>query len=827
MTEYPATVSQKTSRITFFSIGAVLLLLGILVMLGWWLKIAPLVQLVPGFAAMVFNTALCFTLLGTALMLAGLSPVRHERAQLLLGGLTVVIAALALSQDLFGIDLGIDRLFNADWLHDEYQHRTRMAPNTALAFILGGATLILIHRGRARWMRIVAQYTALAVGLIGLIGLLGYVLGLEFLFAWYPYARMAAHTATGFTLLGIGLWVCWRRAGKNAEQTVSPDARIALTGGMILVAMASTAGIVGFLLLVQQTEATLKRGLQVSLHNRVEVYRDNLNNAVMNVREIALRPTIQRELQRWHATPGHPEALDFLRRASSNYIGLGMSAVALDDANGRRVAHAGNFAHAPALRVPLKLPHRTELLWENGLVLHTRLPVIVEKQVIGSITAEQRLSLLTQMFENVRGLGETGEMVLCATRGDQIDCFPTRLRPEAFTLPRRMQGKLLPIAVALDGFQDVSQMVDYRGKQVIAAYSPVHQTGLGMVIKMNVEELYQPIHRQFQQILLLLLVLTVGGILLLRWQVMPLARRLIESERGARENELRWRFALEGSQNGVWDWDLNTNTVFFSQRWKEMLGYEEHEISMDLQEWDKRVHPDDKTRVYADIEKHMKGDTAYYENEHRMMCKNGTYKWILDRGMIVSRDANGKPARMIGTHTDITDRKQNEETIRELSLIDELTGLRNRRGFMTLAEAEFLLARRMKRALTLFYADLNGMKTINDTLGHAEGDNALRDIADILGKVFRDSDIIARLGGDEFAVLALEISDLKPEHIIQRLEASVAEYNRVSRRRYTLSLSIGAVHIEPETDASLNELLKQADEEMYRVKQKRRTTRGH
>lgn len=184
---------------------------------------------------MVFNTAFCFMLLGTALMLAGLSPARHERTQLLLGGMTIVIAALVLSQDLFGIDIGIDHLFTADWLYDERQHRTRMAPNTAVAFILGGTTLIMVHRGRVRWIRPVAQYMALAVGLIGLTGLLGYLLRLEFLFAWYPYARMAVHTATGFTLLGTGLWVYWRCAGKYAEQTDSPDARIVFTGSMILV----------------------------------------------------------------------------------------------------------------------------------------------------------------------------------------------------------------------------------------------------------------------------------------------------------------------------------------------------------------------------------------------------------------------------------------------------------------------------------------------------------------------------------------------------------------------------------------------------------------
>lgn len=825
-----ASPPERLSQALILS-GGVLVMLGATVILGWLLKIPVLVRITPDTAAMVFNSALCFILSGAALMLSSLSSRWRERAQLL-SGLTLVIAVLSLSQDLFSIDIGIDHLLSADWLHDTRPHPTRMAPNTALAFMLSAGTLILLNREPGRWTGYLTQYLALAVTLIGMTALLGYLLKLEFLFAWYPYARMAMHTAAGITLLGIGLWVCWQHAKIKMGQISTPDVHIVFTGSVILVTMALTAGIGGFLVLVQQTEITLKRGLQLSLHNRVEVYRDSLNNAVVNVRNITLRPAIQRELMRLRAIPDQAEALEFLRKAISSYTELGMSAVALDDAGGRRLVQAGRFAHAPTLRVSLNLSYRAELLWNQGLVLRTRVPIIINKQLLGAVIAEQPLPLLTQMLDNIRGLGETGEMVLCATQRDENTCFPTRLRSETFTAPRQIQGKLLPISLALDGFQDVSMAIDYRGKQVIAAYSPIYQTGLGMVIKMNVEEVYQPIHRQFQDILLLLLALTVGGILLLRWQVLPLANRLVRSERDAhaayeklQESEQRWQFALEGARNGVWDWNLKTNEVFLSRQWKKMLGYEDHEISTKLEEWNKRVHPDDKARTYADIEKHLSGQVPYYENEHRVQCKDGSYKWILDRGMIVSRDPDGRALRMIGTHTDITDRKQYEDTIRELSLKDELTGLRNRRGFMTLAEAEFLLARSLKRGLALFYADLDNMKRINDTYGHAEGDNALRDVAALLKKTFRDSDIVARLGGDEFSVLTLETSQDRPEHIIQRLESNITEHNRSAGRRYTLALSIGAVYMSPGSEMSMEALLSQADAEMYRVKQARGAAR--
>lgn len=134
-----------------------------------------------------------------------------------------------------------------------------------------------------------------------------------------------------------------------------------------------------------------------------------------------------------------------------------------------------------------------------------------------------------------------------------------------------------------------------------------------------------------------------------------------QSELQLRESEQRWHFAIDGSALGLWDWNVLEGTVFFSLRWKAMLGFDEDEVSNSLSEWESRVHPDDVTKVMADVERHLRGETEYYENEHRMLCKDGSYKWILDRGKVVEFTAEGKPLRMIGTHTDITERKENEE----------------------------------------------------------------------------------------------------------------------------------------------------------------------
>ena len=140
-----------------------------------------------------------------------------------------------------------------------------------------------------------------------------------------------------------------------------------------------------------------------------------------------------------------------------------------------------------------------------------------------------------------------------------------------------------------------------------------------------------------------------------------------------RESEFRWKFAIEGSGDGLWDRDVPQSTVFFSARWKEMLGFAQDEIGSGLDEWSKRIHPDDLVQVMADVQAHLDGTTPLYVSEHRVSCKNGGYKWILDRGLVVERDAAGKPLRMIGTHSDISEHKSTErELIQHRNHLEEL-----------------------------------------------------------------------------------------------------------------------------------------------------------
>jgi PAS domain S-box-containing protein len=138
-----------------------------------------------------------------------------------------------------------------------------------------------------------------------------------------------------------------------------------------------------------------------------------------------------------------------------------------------------------------------------------------------------------------------------------------------------------------------------------------------------------------------------------------------QAEQSYRSSEERWQFALEGSGDGVWDWDIASGKVFYSDRWKSILGFEPDDLGNDERLWEKLVHPDDREWVGKEIQRHLRSETPVYMTEHRLHCRDGSFKWILDRGKVLERDEDGTPLRMVGTYADITDRKRMENQLRQ------------------------------------------------------------------------------------------------------------------------------------------------------------------
>lgn len=161
-----------------------------------------------------------------------------------------------------------------------------------------------------------------------------------------------------------------------------------------------------------------------------------------------------------------------------------------------------------------------------------------------------------------------------------------------------------------------------------------------------------------------------------------------EMELALQKREERWHFAIEGAGDGAWDWNLITDEIFFSDQWKIMLGYSVYEIENKIDEWKKLIHPNDLKSCLSELDKHFNGETEFYSNEYRMLCKDGNYKWILDRGKLIEWSNDGKPLRIIGTHKDITSRKLYEEQLRKgIEKEKELNELKSR--FVATTSHEF------------------------------------------------------------------------------------------------------------------------------------------
>jgi diguanylate cyclase (GGDEF)-like protein/PAS domain S-box-containing protein len=227
-----------------------------------------------------------------------------------------------------------------------------------------------------------------------------------------------------------------------------------------------------------------------------------------------------------------------------------------------------------------------------------------------------------------------------------------------------------------------------------------------------------------------------------------------------RESEDRYALSARGANDGLWVWDLRTNEVYYSPRWKAMLGYAEEEIGGTPDDWFSRVHEDDIHILRSALDHHLLGHTPHFENEHRMRAKSGEVRWMLSRGLAV-RDSSGNALRIAGSQTDITERKRAEERLTFDAFHDALTQLPNRALFMDRLQRAIDAQRRYPDALyAVLFLDLDRFKVVNDSLGHTIGDELLVAVAERLHANLRASDTVARLGGDEFAVLVEEIHDI-------------------------------------------------------------------
>ncbi|HYA01371.1 MAG TPA: diguanylate cyclase [Candidatus Binatia bacterium] len=312
----------------------------------------------------------------------------------------------------------------------------------------------------------------------------------------------------------------------------------------------------------------------------------------------------------------------------------------------------------------------------------------------------------------------------------------------------------------------------------------------------------------------------------LRAQTEDLARA-VKRERDLREeirrSEERYALAARATNDGLWDWDLGASTIFYSNRWKGLLGYQGSDLAGAPEDWFDRVHPDDLPRLREALDACIAGATEVMECEHRLRARGDSYRWMLCQALAVRDATDGRATRLVGSLTDVTAQRELEEQLRYGAHHDSLTSLPNRTLFLErLTQALARAERNPAARVGLLFLDLDGFKQVNDRYGHTVGDQLLVQVAERISQRLRRSDTAARLGGDEFAVLLEDVSDpASVRTIAGDLSGRLSAPYDIDGNRLEVTASIGTAvsgtgHEHPD------DLLRDADTAMYSIKLGRR-----
>jgi diguanylate cyclase (GGDEF)-like protein/PAS domain S-box-containing protein len=287
------------------------------------------------------------------------------------------------------------------------------------------------------------------------------------------------------------------------------------------------------------------------------------------------------------------------------------------------------------------------------------------------------------------------------------------------------------------------------------------------------------------------------------------------------ESQERYALAVHAASDGIWDWDLTEDRVYFSPRWRAILGRAEQAEEDDPVGWFNLVHRDDVVKLRAAIDAHLEGRSSHLEVEHRMRHFDGSWRWVLTRGLAI-RGPDGRATRMAGSLTDITERRAAEHQLQHDALHDALTGMPNRALFMDRVEHSLQrVVREPKLSCAVLFLDIDRFKLINDSFSHAVGDRLLTALGQRMSGVLRPSDTVARFGGDEFTLLLDGVSD--PDHamgVATRLQEALARPFTIDGHQLSVAATIGVAVNSPGISAA--DLVRNADIAMYEARRRGR-----
>lgn len=545
-------------------LSLLLTLLGVVVIFGWLLHIPELTRLVPTLRGMVFNTALCFILLGQALRLLVAAGPSRPRLAGFSASAVLLFALLNLLQLWGGLSLGIDLTGLHRWADDGNPNPGRMSLPTTLCFLLAASSLLLLLRSQQPTGRgmLFGRLLVAAVFALGSLSLLGYVLGLEALFGLYPLAGMALHTAIGMALLASGLWLAWGlRSGqhKSSEPTVGRLLRLA-TWAPALVAL--LAGVTGIFIFKSRADSNLLEGLSATQNAYISQIDTILSLRGTRAAIVASRPGLEGDAK------GIQQALD-------GFLPYGFSHIELQLADGKRAFSAG-IASDTQLELPLQLNGsrgEASLVWTGSeIVLRQRKQFADQAGLQRRLTSEQPLPRLRQLL-TTPDTAQTAQLQICGPVGTEIFCLPNAVQGMPYSLPLKATRSLAdPLQLAATGKRGAGTFRTADGHLYTTVYAPIGTTGLVSSFRVNTDALNAGVRQELGLGLLLILLVTLSGTVLLRRNIQRQASNLLDLKRKHTE-------VMDSVQEGLMLLDHEGSIVTANPAAARILGLSRDEIT--------------------------------------------------------------------------------------------------------------------------------------------------------------------------------------------------------------------------------------------------------
>ena len=769
---------------------------------GWVFGYPLLNRYDPTQSPMMPGTAACFILSGLTLVISG------KWRNILIGALLLLASAL-----------GASVLFDwhtteAGFLMLPARHHAGALAHMSLQTIVGILAFSIGQIAVQRNRYLPAAISAGMVFLISLAAIFGYLLNLHYIFEQFYIASgliwMSLPSSIELFLLGMGLTQRILRGWRSEDIQINRVIQVQQSAMFVVVITSLSITLIGMKLheesIMKVSTTNTTRILDFSARHIDSILNDSVR--IASLTSESLKPSLL------STNPKH-----IMTSHVRDFNASPFSGIALEQSGQVRIL-VGSLLPSTTLGIHLALPADATLLWRKHYYLRLRVPLDANRSLI----FDQPLHALDQLFATIGQSGITGTMPMCGRLDPhRLLCYPQREQPSFWIVTDTYQGKSLPMTLALDGEHGVSVMTDYRGHSVFAAYRPIADTGLGLVSREDMSELYAPIRLVWLLVLPVVIILFGFGYWLIRLNVKPVIEHIEAS------NSLR-KVILQSAAYSIISTDPHGTIVTFNDAAERMLWYSARD--MVGKATPQTFHdPEEIRQRAAELSRELGQEITpgfevfvakpkiqiKEEREWTYIRRDGT-RIPVRLSVTVLRDKRGEITGYLGIAHDISEERRNQEYIRHVALHDMLTGLPNR---MLLEDRINMAIMQQQRDNTPFFIgmlDIDHFKRVNDSMGHHIGDRLIKAFAERVKSCLRSTDTLARMGGDEFAIVMPDCTEQGVRTIAERIQREIRLPIDVGLQELHITSSIG-FSTGPEDGPDLHELLRCADTAMYWIKE--------